>query len=125
MRVAPCRRARCGQLQQVFEAVQILHEFYGFIDAEGPVAPGQAHAFMRLAVSHNKAFERAGGSCKFKHHQFIHLCERLDKCGRPRFYTTYMDESLNRVLGTITASVNALAYSRNALIKYLLLVCAE
>ena len=120
LRLAPRRRQRCG-LESTFEAVSWLCDLYKLLDMQGPLEGAEGEDAVAHAVGHNRAYESAGGRYKFKRHQVVHLCERLSKCGRPRFYSTYMDESVNRLLSQVTASVSAHTYSRNALVKYLLL----
>ena len=50
------------------------------------------------AKRHVSLSEKAGVAMKPKHHMLGHLVGRTAKHGNPGFYSTFEDESINRVL---------------------------
>ena len=49
-------------------------------------------------------YHRGGGDLKPKHHQLVHMLQKCNRHGNPRFYQTYRDESLNGLIAKIAAS---------------------
>ena len=42
-----------------------------------------------------------GGHLTPKHHLFVHLTQRIPWQGNPRFYSTFLDETLNAVVSYV------------------------
>eukprot|EP00959_Pyramimonas_sp_CCMP1952_P221012 4620598-Pyramimonas_sp.AAC.1 len=51
-------------------------------------------------------YKAAGGHLVFKHHVLYHLTKQSRLAGNPRFYWTYVDEGVNRVLSQVAQSVH-------------------
>ena len=59
-----------------------------------------------------------------KHHLMFHLLARAASQGNPRFYSTWLDESLNRDLKLVLRNVSQCAFERLALAKMMLKLSA-
>jgi hypothetical protein len=61
---------------------------------------------------------RAGGTLVPKHHLFIHCIQRITYLGNPRFYSCYIDESLNGVVVKIARSCHRLTFMHSVHNKF-------
>ena len=53
-----------------------------------------------------------------KHHLFLHLTHGIRHKGNPRFYQTYLDESLNKTICSIAASSHRSTMERRVAAKF-------
>ena len=81
---------------------------------------GCFYKYLRFAV----LFQRAGGTTTPKSHLMIHLFQRAVSKGNPRFYHTYRDESLNKMLANVARSAHRLSW-QETVFKKLKLVSRE
>ena len=89
------------------EAGRSLHTYLKLLRAHGERIPLQACIeLMEHCVRHNRMLQRANVELRNKHHQFFHLTERIWKMGNPRFYSTFLDETLNGILSNIAMATN-------------------
>jgi hypothetical protein len=78
-------------------------------------------AYTRLCTlcrQHNCDAVEAGIAMKPKHHLFVHLTDSIQAKGNPRYYSTYMDESMNKLAATIAASAHRHAFERRTFAKF-------
>ena len=64
------------------------------------------------------AADAAGVTVKPKQHMFMHLTLQSSFKGKPRFYTTYLDEGLNKVIMSICASSHRRTMERRLFAKF-------
>ena len=64
-------------------------------------------ALFTAGMRHLRQAVRAGVPLRPKHHLFVHLLHRVREYGNPAFYTTFRDESDNRMLAAVCASAHA------------------
>ena len=68
--------------------------------------PHVCQEFMTCCLRHLCMAEKAEISFVPKHHMFAHMTQRIVKQGNPKFYSTFLDESLNAVISYIAGSVH-------------------
>ena len=67
---------------------------------------------LDLYLRFTRLYFDAGGDLKPKHHQLIHMFQRIWLHGNPRFTQTYRDESLNGIIGKIARSCHYRTFQR-------------
>lgn len=98
--------------QQALRFDQLLGELPRRIDH------GQRHELLAAYMSHVTLFARAGAALKPKAHAMIHMIQRALELGSPRYYHTYRDESLNRVIANIAASSHRMLFATSIFAKF-------
>jgi hypothetical protein len=73
---------------------------------------------MDAYLRHCSMFFRAGGWAVPKHHLMIHCLQRISYLGNPRFYTCYLDESMNGVVVKIARSCHRMTFMRSVHNKF-------
>ena len=73
---------------------------------------------MDAYLRHCSTFFRAGGLAVPKHHIMIHCLQRISYLGNPRFYTCYLDESMNGVVVKIARSCHRMTFMRSVHNKF-------
>ena len=68
--------------------------------------PHVCQEFMSCCIRHLVMAEKAGLPFVPKHHLWAHMTQRIIKQGNPRYYSTFLDESLNAVISYIAGSVH-------------------
>ena len=82
------------------------------------VSPEQRHTLWSSYLSHVTCFQRAGGDLKPKAHAMSHMLQRTLTLGSPRFYHTYRDESLNRVIANIAARSHRMLFATSIFARF-------
>lgn len=82
-----------------------LLDYMAIIRGSGVVVPrDDCHRLMFLCLRHLALMEEAGVRHLPKSHMFIHVTQRIPEQGNPRFYSTFLDESLNLVIANMAAA---------------------
>ena len=95
-----------------FEDSMLLHaaglalvEYMGILKAHSFHVPIQAcNRLMFLCLRHLNLIQRASVTLVPKHHQWVHLTIKIPIFGNPRFYSTFLDESLNLVVASMASA---------------------
>eukprot|EP00959_Pyramimonas_sp_CCMP1952_P171959 3592895-Pyramimonas_sp.AAC.1 len=91
----------------MFVAGRCLVDYMDILKHEGrAISRPTCRQLIELAVRHVTLMQEMGANLAPKSHLFVHLTQRILRCGNPRSYSTFLDESLNRVLSEIAASAN-------------------
>ena len=53
-----------------------------------------------------------------KHHELYEIAESAPRLGNPRFFSTYADESFNRVIGRLAKHAHPMRFAITLLFKY-------
>ena len=100
---------------------EALVAYMDILGGHGRVIPGVVQEeLMGLCMVHCDAALAAGVHMIPKHHLWIHMTRRICSKGNPRFYSTFLDESLNAVLSDIAASNHRRTFERKTFQKFAL-----
>lgn len=112
--------------QSLLRASQALHEWYATILNHGFVLPARAsEQLVALALEHNRALICAGVRPAPKHHMFFELSRQSRKLGNPRYYTTYPDETMNKLMKDLARSAHGSTLPQAVLRKYRVFCLAQ
>ena len=75
-------------------------------------------ALLSLCRTHCDLAFQAGVHVLPKHHLFYHLTVRIAYQGNPRFYHTYLDESLNKTFALLASSCYRSTFEKRLFQKY-------
>ena len=73
--------------------------------------------YLSLSCLFLRRWKKAGGKCVTKHHYSIHLAEQVVKHGHPSYFSTYRDESFNRVVKRMATKSHPLRFANRLLGK--------
>ena len=73
---------------------------------------------VKACLDHVEACTRMGMALKPKHHLFTHLTFDAKTKGNPRYYWTYLDESLNRLITIIASGAHRMTFERRIFAKF-------
>ena len=68
--------------------------------------------------SHVRCFKLAGAELKPKAHAMLHCIQRSKVLGSPRFYHTYRDESMNRIIANIAVASHRALFAVSVFMKF-------
>ena len=74
--------------------------------------------FRGHCLSHLKYAREGGVPFTPKHHLFLHLTWRSSKHGNPKYYSTFLDESLNGKIAAICRSAHRSRLQERVFLKY-------
>ena len=78
----------------------------------------QCQLLFTLGMRHLRLAKAAGVELSPKHHLFIHLLRNTWRAGNPRTYTTFLDESLNKVLASVCRAAYASVWERRVFTNF-------
>ena len=78
----------------------------------------QCQILFALGMRHLRLAKAAGVELSPKHHLFIHMLRRTPKAGNPRTYSTFLDESLNKVLASVCRAAYASVWERRVFANF-------
>jgi len=84
-------------------------------EAPGMPAPRTMQTLFDLGMSHLRSAHAAGIPFGPKHHLFVHMLNRTLFAGNPATYSTFLDESLNQTLASISKAACASVWERRVL----------
>ena len=88
-------------------AGSVLQDYLQLLVVSPAKVPLQTcQTLMDLCIRHLRLLSEAGVHYTPKHHLWCHLTLRIRTAGNPRCYSTFLDESLNRVLANIAAKAH-------------------
>eukprot|EP00959_Pyramimonas_sp_CCMP1952_P238226 4978226-Pyramimonas_sp.AAC.1 len=95
-------------------AGECLVEYMGILRKMPMEVPRAACiSLLDLALKHTALMELAEEEFAPKMHVWIHMTLMIPRCGNPRMYSTFVDESLNAVLAGIAACAHRATWHRS------------
>jgi hypothetical protein len=106
--------------QTVLQAGEALEEYVQLLKAHGAVLP--PHAVQRATEIYNRHIRLMGSLdiedwTKPKHHLMFHINHRSSFFGNPWFYTTFLDEGLNKNLKKMLRNCHHMRFETLALCR--------
>jgi hypothetical protein len=96
-----------------------LMTYFELLEKSGiVVTPADLQAMFDAVKRHVNMACKAGVDCKPKHHQLVHLVDRTMKHGSPSWYSTFEDESLNRVLKKVGEAAHRSVWEIRVLVQF-------
>ena len=101
---------------------QCLRQWYAHVYAHGPVIPGHiCKDALAAAKKHVSLFRmHSGQALKPKHHAFIDMTRAMPVTGNPTYLATFVDSTVNVIIGRLTRSVHPATFPVQLLKKYIL-----
>ena len=101
---------------------QCLRQWYAHVYAHGPVIPGHICKDALAATKKHVSLFRmhSGQALKPKHHAFIDMTRAMPVTGNPTYLATFVDETVNVIIGRLTRSVHPATFPVQLLKKDLL-----
>ena len=116
------RRAKpeeVGRIQMLLFAGKHAQSFEQQLGALPRVISIEQRAKLFSAyASHVRCFKLAGAELRPKAHAMLHCIQNTRLLGSPRFYHTYRDESMNRVVATIAAASHRALFALSVFMKF-------
>jgi hypothetical protein len=103
----------------LLEAGEALQAFYAAVRAHPGrlLPPADRGRLLVASLRFLSLWRQAKGHTTIKHHYFVHLCEQAVVSGNPRVYSTYPDESLNRVIKRMAQATRSARFARRVLCR--------
>ena len=100
-------------------AGEALQRYIELLDAY-PKQPDeeQCQLLFEVGMSHLRLAEEAGVAETPKHHLFTHMLRQTKRNGNPKTYSTFLDESLNRVLAAVSKGAYAAVWELRGFDSY-------
>jgi len=96
-----------------------LQEYIQLLDSSPRVVPRPTIQKMYDAAKrHIVLCRQMGVRLRPKHHLFLHLVARTSTCGNPNSYSTFEDESINRVLKNVGEGANLKVWHTRILLNF-------
>ena len=80
---------------ELISYMEVLH------DSQRVMTDAQCASLLSHCMRHLLTFSHGGGQFLPKHHLFVHMTLRASTHGNPRFHSTFVDESLNSIVGNL------------------------
>jgi len=111
----------CARNTAKFEGARILEEagrallsYMDIIRTRGRTIPwSDCQVLLDMCLRHMALMDEVPSPKAPKSHMFAHLTLRIPHWGNPRFYSTFLDESLNLTLAVVAAASHRLTWERS------------
>ena len=106
-------------VQARIDSGEALEQYMQVLQSESRVVSADGYkALLDCCHTHVQLCPRAGIHLLPKHHLFKHMTRRIARNGNPRYYSTYFDEGLNKVLVGIASSCYRHTFERRLFAKF-------